>query len=178
MAASTTSAKGVSAVADTADRELVFTRVFDAPRELVFEAWTDPKHIAQWWGPKGFTTTIQEMDVRPGGVWRHVMRGPDGRDYLNKIVFLEVTKPERLVYKHEPEHGSEPVHHQTTVTFADEGGKTRLSMQMLFASAADRKYVVDTYGAVEGANQTLSRLAEHLPLMHPLDGLADYMAKE
>ncbi len=154
-----------SAATDTADRELVFTRVFDAPRELVFEAWTDPKHVARWWGPNGFTTTIQEMDVRPGGVWRHVMRGPDGRDYLNKIIFLEVVRPERLVFKHEPEKGSEPVTHQTTVTFAEEGSKTSVTMRMLFPSAKAREYVVTTYGAIEGAKQTLGRLAEHLPKM-------------
>lgn len=154
-----------SAVMDEADRELVFTRVFDAPRALVFEAWTDPAHVAQWWGPQGFTTTIQQMDVRPGGVWRLVMRGPDGRDYRNRIVFLEVVKPERLVYQHDPEPGSEPVTFQVTVTFADEGGKTRLTMRMLFPSAEARDHVVKTYGAVEGANQTLHRLGGKLAEM-------------
>lgn len=162
MAAST---RNVNAGTETADRELVFTRVFDAPRELVFQAWTDPQHLAQWWGPKGFTSTIHEMDVRPGGVWRLTMRGPDGVDYKNRIVFLEVVKPERLVYKYEPEPGSEPVRHQVTVTFAPEGGKTCLTMQMLFPSAAAREHVVKKYGAIEGADQTLGRLKEHLPQM-------------
>src|SRR5262245_64936028 len=97
--------------ASTADRELIFTRIFDAPRELVFAAWTDPQHLAQWWGPQGFTTTIHEMDVRPGGVWRLTMHGPDGRDYRNRIVTLEVLKPERLVFRHEPDRESEPVTH-------------------------------------------------------------------
>lgn len=105
------------------------------------------------------------MDVRPGGVWRLVMRGPDGRDYRNRIVFLEVVKPERLVYQHDPEPGSEPVTFQVTVTFADEGGKTRLTMRMLFPSAEARDHVVKTYGAVEGANQTLDRLGETLAKM-------------
>ncbi len=82
------------------DREIVMTRVFDAPREVVFEMWTDPKHLVHWWGPRGFTTTIQEMDVRPGGLWRKIMHGPDGANYPNHSVFLEVVKPERLVYKH------------------------------------------------------------------------------
>ncbi len=71
------------------DREIVATRVFDAPRELVFQVWTDAKHVSNWWGPRGFTTTTYEMDVRPGGVWRHVMHGPDGTDYPNEIVFVE-----------------------------------------------------------------------------------------
>jgi uncharacterized protein YndB with AHSA1/START domain len=150
----------------TADREIVITRVFDAPRELVFQVWTDPKHVAQWWGPKGFTTTIHEMDVRPGGIWRLVMRGPDGTDYHNKIVFVQIVRPELLVYKHEPEKGTEPGTHETTVTFEDQGAasapKTRVTMRMLFASAAAREYVVKKYNAVEGGNQTLDRLADHL----------------
>ena len=159
------SPRSANAGTEAADRELVFTRVFDAPRELVFEAWTDPKQIAQWWGPKGFTTTIHQMDVRPGGVWRLVMHGPDGIDYKNKIVFLEVVKPERLVYKHEPEKGSEPVNFEVTVIFAEESGKTRLTMRMVFPSAAARDHVVQKYGAIEGAKQTLERLAGLLAKM-------------
>ena len=85
-----------TSAAGAAAREIVAARVFDAPRELVFDAWTDPEHVAQWWGPNGFTNTIHEMDVRPGGVWRFVMHGPDGVDYNNKIVYIEVVKPERL----------------------------------------------------------------------------------
>ncbi len=150
------------AVASAPDRELVFTRLFDAPRELVFQAWTDPRTVGQWWGPYGFTTTTHEMDVRSGGVWRLTMHGPDGRDYKNKIVFLEVVKPSRLVYKHDPEKGTEPVSFETTVTFAERGDKTELMMRMLFPSAAAREYVIKTYGAEEGAKQTLARLGEHL----------------
>src|ERR1700691_2074672 len=157
----TASSARPSAAVDTSDRALIFTPIFDAPPDLVFEAWTDPRHVAQWWGPTGFTTTISEMDVRPGGVWRLVMRGPDGTDYKNRLVFLEVDKPHRLVYKHDPEPGSEPSTHQVTVTFAEDGAKTRLTMQMVFASAAERKRIATKYKAVEGANQTLGRLAEH-----------------
>jgi uncharacterized protein YndB with AHSA1/START domain len=144
------------------DRELVFTRVFDAPRELVFEAWTQPRRLEQWYGPRGFTTTVYEMDVRPGGIWRLVMRGPDGVDYKNRLVFIEVVKPERLVYKHDPEPGCEPANHHVTVTFADQGGKTALTMRMLFPSAAELDYVVKKYRAIEGGHQTLDRLAEQL----------------
>src|SRR5271155_4940173 len=162
MAASTVK---TSSPANTADRELVITRVLDAPRELVFDMWTDPKHIAQWWGPNGFTTTIHEMDVRPGGVWRLIMHGPDGWDYRNRLVFLEIARPERLVYKHDPEEGSEPVNCEVTVTFAKEGRLIRLTMRMLFPSAEARDHVATKYGAVEGGNQTLGRLAEHLAQM-------------
>src|SRR4051794_29231769 len=83
---------------DTSDREIVFSRVFDAPRELVWKAWTEPHHVTKWWGPNGFTTTIHEMDVRTGGTWHHTMHGPDGTDYPNKSIFVEVVKPERIVY--------------------------------------------------------------------------------
>ncbi len=116
--------------AASANREIVTTRLFDAPRQLVFEAWTDPKHVAQWWGPRGFTNTIHEMDVRPGGVWRLTMHGPDGVDYPNRIVFTEVVKPERLVYDHGSREG-DPGEFHVTVTFAEESGKTRLTMRAL-----------------------------------------------
>ena len=89
-----------SVAADTSDREIVVTRVFDAPRALVFKAWTDPKHLAHWWGLNGFSITTYEMDFKPGGVWRFVMHGPDGRDYQNKNVYVEIAEPERLVYRH------------------------------------------------------------------------------
>jgi uncharacterized protein YndB with AHSA1/START domain len=92
--------KRKSPVEDTSDREILITCLLNAPRELVWKAWTNPKHVAQWWGPRGFTTTIEKMDVRSGGVWKHVMHGPDGVDYPNKSVFKEVVKPERIVYSH------------------------------------------------------------------------------
>src|SRR5882672_4172967 len=120
----------------TADREIVLTRTFDAPRELVFDAWTDPRQITQWWGPTGFTTTTDEMDVKPGGVWRFVMHGPDGTDYKNKIVFIEVVRPERLVYRHAGDAETDPVRFH--VTFAAQGSKTRLTMASIFETAEER----------------------------------------
>src|SRR5215208_5093567 len=119
----------------TADREIVLSRLLHAPRELVFAAWTDPKQIMQWWGPRGFTTTSHEMSVTPGGVWRFVMHGPDGRDYKNKIIFTEVVAPERLVYRHAGEDEHEDVRFQVTVTFQAQGRKTLLTMRSLFATA-------------------------------------------
>jgi uncharacterized protein YndB with AHSA1/START domain len=102
------------------ERELVFTRVFDAPRALVWKAWTDPQHVARWWGPNGFTTTTEVMDVRPGGEWKHTMHGPDGKDYPNKKVYLEAVKPERLVYLHGGgKEGELAVNFETTVTFEE-----------------------------------------------------------
>ncbi|HEY8750379.1 MAG TPA: SRPBCC family protein [Tepidisphaeraceae bacterium] len=138
------------------------TRIFDAPRELVFKLWTDPTHVSNWWGPRGFTTTTQKMEVRPGGVWRFCMHGPDGRDYQNKITYIEVLPPERLVYEHGGDKDVEPVNFRVTVTFEDLGGKTKLYMQGLFPSAAAREFAVREYGAVQGMQQTLDRLGEQV----------------
>ena len=146
----------------TADREIVGTRVFNAPRDLVFQMWIDPEHLKNWWGPDGFSLTIHEIDVRPGGHWRFIMHGPDGADYKNHIVYIEIVRPERIVYKHEPEKGPDPVNFVTTVTFVEENGKTRLTMRAVFPSAAARKFVVTKYGAIEGMHQHLGRLGELL----------------
>jgi uncharacterized protein YndB with AHSA1/START domain len=147
---------------NTADREIRATRVFAAPRELVFDAWTDGEHISRWWGPQGFTTTTLEMDVRPGGAWRFIMHGPDGRDYPNKIIYIDIARPERLVYRHAGEAGLEPVRFHTTVSFIERDGRTEVSVRMLFASASERNRVAKEYGAVEGLHQTLERLSNHL----------------
>ncbi len=157
--------------ANTAAREISATRVFDASRELVFKAWTDPKQVTKWWGPNGFTNTTYEMDVRPGGVWRFVMHGPNGVDYQNKVVYIEVVEPERLVYA----HVSDP-QFQVTVTFAEQGGKTRLTSRMLFESAAQRDKVVKEFGAVEGLNQTLDRLGEYVAKAQVIDVLGAYLS--
>jgi uncharacterized protein YndB with AHSA1/START domain len=157
---------------DTADREIVVSRVFDAPRELVWQAMVDPRHVIHWWGPRGFTTTIEEMDVRPGGVWKHVMRGPDGTNYPNQSVFKEVVKPERLVYTHGGRREGGPgVSFVATWTFEVVGpGKTKLTMRSVFPSAADRDFIVKEFGAIEGGKQTLERLGEYLPKMERLPG--------
>jgi uncharacterized protein YndB with AHSA1/START domain len=143
-------------------RELVITRLFDAPRELVFEVWTDALHIGHWWGPRGFTTTTHEMDVRPGGVWLQTMHGPDGTDYPNRILYEEVSPPERLVYKHDAGEDNDPLQFHVTVTFEDRGGQTSLTMRTRFATAEARNQVVKEFGAIEGAKQTLARLGEYL----------------
>jgi uncharacterized protein YndB with AHSA1/START domain len=153
----------------TADREIAATRVYDAPRALVWKAWTDPEQVAQWWGPNGFTNSISEMNVKPGGVWRFVMHGPDGTDYPNKVVFIEVAEPERLVYVHGDERDPDQFH--VTVTFAEQNGKTTLSMRSIFRTASERDFAVEKVSAIDGMNQTLSRLTEHLKAMPPEDDL-------
>jgi uncharacterized protein YndB with AHSA1/START domain len=141
------------------DREIVITRVFDAPRDLVFQTWTNPRHLDSWWGPKGFTTTTHEIDIRTGSLWRFMMHGPDGVDYPNKIVYLEIAKPALLVY----DHGDDDRRHfRVTVTFAEENGKTRLTMRSLFPTAEEREMVVTKFHAIEGGNQTLDRFGEQL----------------
>ena len=156
----------LSPIEDTSGREIVITRLFDAPREMVWAAWTDPKQVVQWWGPRGFTTTIQEMDVRPGGVWRLVMRGPDGAEYPNKSVFTEVVKPERIVFSHGGGRKGDPgAQFESTWTFEAQGNQTKLTLRMLFVSAEARDLVVKTYNAIEGGNQTLDRLGEKLAQM-------------
>jgi uncharacterized protein YndB with AHSA1/START domain len=149
-----------------AARSIVVTRVFDAPRTLVFDAWTDSEHIGNWYGPRGFTITTYAMDVRPGGVWRFMMHGPDGVNYPNKITYLEIAKPKRLVYDHQDE--GQPGYFRTTVTFTEEGLKTRLTMRALFQSAEEREAAVKKYNAVEGAYQTLDRLGGQLGKMQEL----------
>ncbi len=146
------------------DRELEVIRFFDAPRALVWKAWTDSAHIGAWWGPDGFTTTTLEMDVRPDGVWRFVMHGPDGTDYDNLIVYREVQEAERLHYWHGEKEG-DPHAFEVEVTFADINGKTRVSLKQRHASKEARDYVIKEIGAIEGAKQTLARLAEHLSAM-------------
>ena len=148
--------------APTQDREIITSRTFDAPRDLVFKMWTDRQHIEQWWGPNGFTTTTHEMDVRPGGLWRFVMHGPDGTDYPNKIVYEEIVEPERLVYAHGDDSEGKGREFQMTVTFEEHNGKTLLTMRAVFATAAERDRVVEEVGAIEGAKQTLGRLAEYV----------------
>lgn len=144
-------------------RSIVGKRVFDAPRALVFSAWTDPKHLAQWWGPNGFTTTTHTFDFRPGGVWRFVMHGPDGRDYQNRITFDEIVPPERIAYRHSGGDDVEPVQFIQTVTFQDLGnGQTLLTWHGTFPSAEERARVIREYGADKGLVQTMTRLDEYV----------------
>lgn len=146
---------------NSSDREIVITRRYDAPRDLVWQSWTEPDHVKHWWGPDGFTLTIHEMDVRPGGLWHFHMHGPDGTDYLNQIVYVEVMKPERLVY----DHGPTPKF-QSTITFREQGDKTEITMRTIFATNEDYERAVNVFHAIEGGNQTLARLAAYLLELH------------
>jgi len=142
---------------DTSDRELIITRLLNAPRELVWDVFTTPEHIKNWWGPNGFTNTIDKMDVKPGGEWEFVMHGPDGTDYKNKSIYKEIIRPERIVF----EHVSGPKF-ITTITFTAEGNKTYLKWHMLFESAEQFQQVVKTFKADEGLKQNIVKLEEYL----------------
>jgi uncharacterized protein YndB with AHSA1/START domain len=147
---------------ETDPRSIIGTRVFDAPRDLVFSAWTDPRHLAQWWGPNGFTTTTHSFEFRADGVWRFVMHGPDGRDYQNRITFDEIIPPERIVYRHSGGDDVEPVQFTQTVTFEDLGNsQTRMTWRGKFPSAEERARVIREYGADTGLLQTMARLADY-----------------
>ncbi len=146
-------------VTSTSDREIVLSRVLDAPRELVFKAWTEPEHVGRWWGPRGFTTKTHSMDVRPGGTWHYLMHSDTAGDFDNLITYREVVRPARLVYSHGT--SDEPEQFHVTVTFAEEGRKTRLTMHMVWPTAAAFE-AVRKFGVAEGGNQTLDRLVEFL----------------
>jgi uncharacterized protein YndB with AHSA1/START domain len=141
----------------TDNRELRATRNFRAPLELVYRMWTEAEHIAQWWGPRGFTTTIHMMDVRPGGEWRFIMHSSDGRDFPNHYIYEEVVPEQRLVMN----HINWPQHHKY-VDFAEKDGATEVSVRMLFDLVADREKVVTEFGALKGLIENLDKLEEHL----------------
>jgi uncharacterized protein YndB with AHSA1/START domain len=142
---------------NTADRELRLTRTLDAPVELVWEVWTQPQHIAQWWGPNGFTNTISKMEIEPGGEWDLVMHGPDGTDYKNKSVFKEIIPLKKIVY----EHVSSPKF-VATIEFEAKGEQTFLSWHMLFDSLEQFVQVVKTFKADEGLKQNIEKLNQYL----------------
>jgi uncharacterized protein YndB with AHSA1/START domain len=163
-----------STAAESTERDFVVTRFFDAPRELVFDAWTKPEHMARWWGPPIFTTPICEMDVRPSGAYRIVMRGPDGVDYPITGVYREIVTPERLVMTMDCSEHPEAWHDMVkpnrskdernpagemlaTVTFETLGGKTNLTIRIRLGTKAIRDAMAKM-GMNEGWSQSLDRL--------------------
>jgi uncharacterized protein YndB with AHSA1/START domain len=141
------------------ERELVITRILDAPRHRVFQAWTEPDRVARWWGPQGFVTTYWDMDIRPGGTFRVCMRSPEGAEHWKQGVYREVVEPERLVFTFAWEDGADKPGHQTivTVTFAEQGDKTELTLhQAVFETVAAR----DDHR--RGWTSTLQRFAVYL----------------
>lgn len=144
------------------DREIVLARVFDAPRALVFKMWTDPDHAMKWFGPKGFTCTLHEMNVRVGGRWRFDMKAPNGKVYPNRIEYLEIVPNERLVFDHGEDIDNDPNRFRVTITFDEQADKkTVLTLRQLHPTKEQRDAKLG-FGAVELGYQTLDKLADHL----------------
>ena len=140
--------------------EIYLTRVYDLPVKTVWDAWTDPEQVAKWWGPRGFTLTTHNKDLRPGGIWDYTMHGPDGVDYPNKTLYYEVEECKKLVYDH-GSHDDRPPLFRVTVLFSESNGKTTMDMTMALPTAeeaeAARKFIKEA-----GGNATWDRLAEYL----------------
>jgi uncharacterized protein YndB with AHSA1/START domain len=156
---------GVEGHEPESEREIVVTRMVNAPRELVYEVWTKPEHVKHWWGPDGFTNTIISMDVKPGGAWQLIMHGPDGVDYPNLIEYIDVIKNTRLEWIHGTGEANDPRQFHVTVTFESVGTKTKINMRMLFQTVAALEKVVKEFGALEGNTQTLNRMEVYLSKM-------------
>ena len=160
-----------SSVTEPARQELVITRIFDAPRELVFKAWTDPEHMKRWWGPKGFTTPFCKIDLRPGGVIHFCMRSPEGQDFWCAGVYREIAPPERIVctsfFSDEEGNLVQPTHYGMspdwpaetlmTVTFEEHEGKTKLTLRQARVPVTPERE-----NAVAGWNESFDRLAEYV----------------
>ncbi|MEP6573612.1 MAG: SRPBCC domain-containing protein [Gemmatimonadota bacterium] len=144
------------------EREVVFTRLLDAPVEKVWRVWTDPVHLNQWFGPDGFTITTHEFAFEPGGVWRFIMHGPDGVDYPTRIVFRDIVAPRRLAYDNGWDLPGAPLDFTVVVTLVPEGKQTALAIHLTFADAEAMKTAVERYGVLEGGAQTLGRIAVYL----------------
>ncbi len=171
MARKGTAAANGNPATQPAEAALVITRVFDAPRDLVFKAWTDPARLMRWWGPKGFTTPVCKVDLRPGGVFHYCMRSPEGRDYWGRGVYREIVERERIVYTDSfaDEEGNpvEPTHYGmsadhppetlVTVTFTEHEGKTKVTLRHAVPEA-----VPERAGMQQGWTEMLDRLAEEL----------------
>ena len=144
---------------DARERELVITRIIDAPRHLVFQAWTEPDRVMRWWGPQGFVTTYSDMDIRPGGAFRVCMRSPEGTEHWKQGIYREVVAPERLVFTFAWEDAEGKPGHQTlvTVTFAERGDRTEL---MLHQAVFETVETCNDHR--RGWTSTLQRFAEYL----------------
>lgn len=153
--------QGAPGSSSDADREIVVSRTINAPRELVFEAFTTARHLSQWWGPKGFTTTTTAFEFRVDGVWDFTMRGPDGTVYPEWITWTEIAPPERIAMLH-GERRDDPDAFESVVTFTADGDVTTIEMRTLFRTKEQRDEAVQRFGAIEGGRQTLGSLAEYV----------------
>src|SRR5579884_1495274 len=157
----TVTGRDAPAQSTTADREIVISRVISAPRELVFEAFTQVQHLSRWWGPEGFSTTTRSFEFRVGGTWDFVMHGPDGTDYQEWITWREIVPPERIALLH-GESRDDPNTFESVLTFEPAGEQTRIVMRTVFPTKELRAQAVEKYHAIEGGEQTLRNLAHYV----------------
>lgn len=152
------------------DKELVITRHFDAPRQNVWQAWTNPDEIELWWGPRGFTTRVAKMELKPGGSWQYIMEDKEGNEYPAEGVFREISKQERIVTTDEFGDSEEntkaapeglPGDMVVTTTFEELGNQTQLQIRIMHQSVEDRKKH-EKMGVIDGWNESLDKLAEYL----------------
>lgn len=144
------------------DREIVLARVIDAPRDLVYAAWTDPEQIQVWFGPEGFAIETKEIDLRPGGIWRFDMVAPDGTRYDNRMLFLRLEAPALIEVEHGSDKDNDPGKFRMLLTFDEQSnGKTVLTLRQMHPSKAQREGAIG-FGAVEYGGQTLDKLARHV----------------
>lgn len=144
-----------------ADREVVISRGIDAPRELVFEAFTEVRHLSRWWGPEGFSTTTSSFEFREGGEWVFVLHGPDGTDYPEWIRWVRIVPSERIELLH-GEYADDPNSFESVLTFEADGAATRIEMRTVFPTKEQRDEAVEKYHAVEAGRQTLGNLADYV----------------
>lgn len=150
----------------TNGREFLVERIFNAPRALVWEVWTQAQHLAHWWGPTGWTVPVCTVDFRPGGVWHYCMKSPTGEEAWGKGVYQEIVAPDYFIYKDafsDAEGNINPELPVMTikVVFSEENGRTKVTSTTIFASEADLQATIQM-GMEEGFNQTLARLDDYL----------------
>lgn len=147
------------------DREIVLSRVIDAPRDIVFSAWTDPQHLPNWFGPAGFRIETREIEIRVGGLWRFDMTAPDGQTWSSRMQFRRIERPTLIEFDHGADRDDDPDRFRTTLTFdAQSDGKTVLTLRQLHPKKAQRDAGIG-FGAVEYGYQTLEKLARHVETM-------------
>ena len=156
-----TTSSGSEEAQAVAEREIVIARVIGAPRERVFAAFTEVRHLSRWWGPEGFTTTTRSFDFRAGEAWDFVMHGPDGTDYQEWITWTEIAPPERIAMLH-GESRDDPNAFESVLTFEPAGDGTRIVMRTVFPTKELRDEAVERYHAIEGGEQTLAHLAAYV----------------
>ena len=150
---------GTTTFTTPSDREIVITHVVEAPRELAFDAWTSPEHVPHWFGPRGSTVPVCEIDLRPGGAWHYLLRSPDGTDMAMRGVYREVSRPDRLVSTES--FDDYPGESLNTLVFTEEDGKTTITCTVLYESKEMRDAVIES-GMQKGAAETFDRLAEYV----------------